>query len=206
MEVLISVFVLSIGLIGVAALLPVGRLAIVETVKADRAGTVGRAGQHTVKTCRLLDSRYWTDSSGNPAPNADVGGGSFAVDPFVTGLYPNSSVPAAFGGTAVQRYPLQYYDTNKPPQPHPWTLSMVDQLFRCQDDLSFSSSAAGVRPSGLVNASSGTLQYAGDYSWFFTVTPMAAENALRSSESGYPACFKSPYHYLVSVVVCYKRI
>ncbi len=44
MEVLISTFVMSIGLLGLAALIPVGRFAIVQTGKADRAGACGRAG------------------------------------------------------------------------------------------------------------------------------------------------------------------
>ena len=44
MEVLISTFVLSIGLLGLAALIPVGRFAIVQTAKSDRAGACGRAG------------------------------------------------------------------------------------------------------------------------------------------------------------------
>ena len=48
LEVLISVFVLSVGLMGMAALLPVGRYAIVETGKADRAGTA--AGPHCTRS------------------------------------------------------------------------------------------------------------------------------------------------------------
>ena len=43
MEVLISIFVLSIGLLGVAAIIPLGQLALWETAKADRCGACGRA-------------------------------------------------------------------------------------------------------------------------------------------------------------------
>ena len=43
MEVLISIFVLSIGLLGVAALIPLGQMALWETAKADRCGACGRA-------------------------------------------------------------------------------------------------------------------------------------------------------------------
>ena len=48
MEVLISVFVLAVGLLGMAALIPVGRMAMVETGKHDRSGSAGRALLRTV--------------------------------------------------------------------------------------------------------------------------------------------------------------
>ena len=50
LEVLISVFVLSIGLLGVAAVIPLGYHQIVEATKADRAASCGRAGLHAVRT------------------------------------------------------------------------------------------------------------------------------------------------------------
>ena len=92
MEVLISIFVLSLGLIGCGGCLPVGRFAIMETVKSDPAGNCGRAGLHVVKTCRMLDSRLWSNNT------ADISGASFLVDPLGTlnGL-------GSFGGTPVQR-------------------------------------------------------------------------------------------------------
>jgi Prokaryotic N-terminal methylation motif len=59
MEVLISIFVLSIGLLGVAALIPLGQLALWETAKADRCGACGRAALREIQVSRLLDFRYW---------------------------------------------------------------------------------------------------------------------------------------------------
>ena len=55
------------------------------------------------------------------------------------------------------------------------------------------------------NSNQPTPQYAGDYSWFFTVTPSPGETTLRQTEQNYPAYSKSLYSYTVSVVVCYKR-
>ena len=43
LEVLAAIGVLSIGLLGLAALLPIGRYTIGEATKADRAGQCGRA-------------------------------------------------------------------------------------------------------------------------------------------------------------------
>ena len=58
-EVLISVFVLSVGMLGLAALLPVGRMTILETTKADRSGDCGRAALRDLKIRRMLDSEAW---------------------------------------------------------------------------------------------------------------------------------------------------
>jgi len=67
MEVLIGTFVLSVGMLGLAALIPIGRFAIVETGKADRAGACGRAGLRELKVQRMLDPTtwWWYDSAAN---------------------------------------------------------------------------------------------------------------------------------------------
>jgi hypothetical protein len=54
LEVLVSMFILSLGLLGVAALIPVGKLALVETDKSDRGGACGRAGLYLVESQRML--------------------------------------------------------------------------------------------------------------------------------------------------------
>jgi len=100
LEVLISVFVLAIGLLGLAALIPVGRYAIVETGKADRSAACGRAGLREIKIRGMLDPTTWVNYTANnsPIPNTPtqpdntgriaLGGGatlsygeSFAIDP-----------------------------------------------------------------------------------------------------------------------------
>ncbi len=70
MEVLISIFVLSIGLMGVAALIPVGRFSLVETGKADRSAACGRAALREIKVRKMLErTRTATD---NPAQEVDM--------------------------------------------------------------------------------------------------------------------------------------
>ena len=49
MEVLISVFILSIGLLGVAAMIPLGALSLRDTAKSDYTGACGRAGIHELE-------------------------------------------------------------------------------------------------------------------------------------------------------------
>ena len=59
LEVLIAVFVLSVGLMSVAALVPVGRWNINQTGKADRSSACGRAAQRHVKVSGMLDPVMW---------------------------------------------------------------------------------------------------------------------------------------------------
>ncbi len=53
---LISIFIISVGLLGVASLIPAGKLRMVEANKSDRTGACGRAGLHEVKISGMLDT------------------------------------------------------------------------------------------------------------------------------------------------------
>ena len=79
MEVLISIFVLSVGLLGLAALIPVGNYSALETGKADRAGMCGRAAIRDLKVRRLLEPAFWNDWQQNR--NVLATGWAFALDP-----------------------------------------------------------------------------------------------------------------------------
>ena len=55
LEVLIAIFVVAFGLLGIAAVIPLGRITIFETAKADRCGAAGRAALREIRTRRMLD-------------------------------------------------------------------------------------------------------------------------------------------------------
>ncbi len=74
LEVLISIFVMAVGLMGVAALIPIGTFAVSETTKADRSAAMGRAAIHEVRVRDMLEPfrpdgnpRWYTAKSGLPA-------------------------------------------------------------------------------------------------------------------------------------------
>jgi hypothetical protein len=62
LEVLISIGILMFGLTAVAMLIPIGKLAMVETNKSDRTGACGRAALHDLKVRNLLSTTAWTPS------------------------------------------------------------------------------------------------------------------------------------------------
>ncbi len=198
LEVLAAIGVLSIGLLGLAALLPAGRYTIGEATKADRAGQCGRAALRDVVVRRMLDSTNWTANPISPS-----GPQSFLIDPLgvTNGLgakLANVTSGSATVTTSVPRISLASLNT----------APLAAAAFTATDDLLVnmpSNMNLKLLPSGLasvsgplvqdgrpLNLSSGTLgavDYAGQYTWFLTVTPQAG----------------STTRFTVSVVVCYNR-
>lgn len=59
LEVLISIFVILVGLLGVVALIPIGHHSMLQATKADRAAACGRAALREIRVRRMLDSTRW---------------------------------------------------------------------------------------------------------------------------------------------------
>lgn len=90
MEVLISMFVLAVGLLGVAALIPAGRHEIVEAAKLDNAAMVGRAAFRDMQVRGFLNPAGWV---------AYPGTWSAVYDPVADPVEPFQAYdPSAAGG------------------------------------------------------------------------------------------------------------
>lgn len=182
MEVLISIFVLSIGMLGVAALIPVGRWTLVETGKADRAGACGRAAMREVKARRMLyglgqlntGSLDYRDTSWYrwQFVNTSYRTGnyqSFCIDPL--GVARLNSVGA--NTTQTDRFPCRGMNTSDSslyfsmprltlylPATSSTTMSLAaaERIFRATDDLDFFLPPdRGVRPRPKVMFDNGVL-------------------------------------------------
>jgi hypothetical protein len=215
MEVLISIFVLSIGLLGVAAIIPLGQMALWETAKADRSGACGRAAMREIQVSRLLDFRYWywtpgptlpvksfwgfyppfnTSTSTIPDDYSHVAAGSnldslpFVIDP----LGRERGLPEMFGQISSNVFLPRRTLRTMPLTPAGAPQQLINgQLFFWSDDLPFDAPKNSIaRPTLLPTTSKG------DYSWFFTVMPAATEMTL-------PVAQRRLFN--VSVAVCYKR-
>lgn len=70
LEVLISMFILLVGLLGVGALIPVGKLEVSQADQYDRTGAVGRAAFREIKVRGMLraDAGCLALSAGNTGP------------------------------------------------------------------------------------------------------------------------------------------
>ena len=100
LEVLVSVFILTVGLLSVVSLIPVGTHNMLQTTKLDRGSALARAAMREVKTMGLLDRHLWMDAAPLPplatrSPIADQikFGQNFAVCPIVPVI--------PFGGVAT---------------------------------------------------------------------------------------------------------
>jgi hypothetical protein len=243
MEVLISIFVLSVGLLGVAAIIPLGQLALWETAKADRCGACGRAALREIQVSRLLDFRYWywTPNKSPNLPNPGFAGNywgcyppfktantipddfatvsscsdsmPFVIDP----LGRAKGLPEVFGPASLPKFsiflprrtlrilPLAASSTySQPPQQ-----TINPDLFYWSDDLPFDIVKNSVARPTLVKTSTGVVTTSlGDYSWFFTVMPVASESRINYATTPptvVPLPVASRRLFNVSVAVCYKR-
>lgn len=218
MEVLIAMFVLSIGLLGVATLIPVGRFAIVATGKADRSGACGRAALSEIKVRQMLDYRFWAapgavkptwwaavenynSPPGTTPPPAGIPSlDAFAIDPLgvIRGSPPN--LGGATTGAVIPRITLKSFPSPSGP---PMTFDQADRIFTWHDDLEFSlpkdikppPPGESKRPRANLNVG-GLPEIAGSYSWLVTVAPAGAEAKLAAADKTL---------FSVSVVVCYRR-
>src|SRR5574340_209344 len=187
-EVLISIFILSVGLMGVAALIPVGRFEVVQAAKMDRAAVAGRAAFREVKIRGLLRPEQWYV----PDPSKFDPSRPFVIDPLGVGwsLPPCPAMPN--GGPQMQRLSLR-----GPGNPPCMRLPAADRIFTSRDDLYFEMpDDPDALP--LARFSAGDVRsIEGNYSWMLTVTPVVD---MRTPQ---PVIVKGLH--TVAVAVFYKR-
>lgn len=161
LEILISVGVLSIGLLGVISLIPAGQFALSKTTQADRSTACARAAKVRVEIDGMIDPsqwKYWDTGSGiwafynpygpNPVPTTQIMAGSTIVfDPFFIAyaIADNQIVPAVNfpmnGGTTPNFIYLNRFSTENlldastgfSPEEG---IALCEQIFRWADDTS----------------------------------------------------------------------
>ena len=72
LEVLIAIFLLMVGLLGLAVLIVVGKLTLMQVERSDRTAACGHAAVHEIKVRNLLNYTIWRDSTGALIPPSDV--------------------------------------------------------------------------------------------------------------------------------------
>lgn len=188
LEVLIGIFVLAFGLLGIAAIIPAGRITVAETAKADYCGSVGRAALREIRLRRMLypaqtpsgDSLYWADPTGKsvapqpPWPNNKTLV-SFCVDPLLAA----AARAAGDDGSSVSTFPFNdstdqsnsnvplplprvtFLPGTTPPSSSPGPvmfLSMAQRIFVCGNDLALDNFPGKFRPRRLYTYSAGRVQ------------------------------------------------
>jgi hypothetical protein len=160
-EVLISMFVLMIGLLGVAAMIPAGRHEILEGAKIDNATAVGRAAFRDLKIRGYLNPANWRDVGDTPILQNNLTfqysntfeQGTPGVTPAVAIDPLGITAPAmSYGdtfpyGAGAQLFLTRIYSDqyvgSMPPYPDPTRRLFSELTFRSNDDLLFTPSTAG---------------------------------------------------------------
>lgn len=222
LEVLIAMFILTVGMLGIAAVVVIGNASALRAMVADRVASVGRNALAEVRTREMLDATRWMNVDGTPViANRDVAlppGEAFCIDP----LYVSAMVTQGVPLTDLARFP---YDTtvlsmrrvslNIAPNPNQPQLVLSnrrlwERLFVAEDDLVYDAATLS-RPRLVFRTDTGATlpiptvpgdtgagnplypDYQGMYSWMVTVVPQV------------PGLGESQQKYLVSVVVFRNR-
>lgn len=103
LEVLISIGVLSVGVLGAASLLPMATYFQNDAVRYDRGGTLGQQAFHDLQIKNYLSPRRWIFvDPGNPVASSLLGAGQFASSSNYTPLSAFVIDPHGFSYAAMQ--------------------------------------------------------------------------------------------------------
>lgn len=184
LEVLFAVFILSMGMLGLGALIPVGNFQVSEGLRADHAAACARSAFREIEARGLLNPALWKHNSGN-AP-AFISGGqaqwpTFMLDPLarvrgVDGTYPYAGANAPTMGRMTLPGMLPNSDTTEQLK----AISLAEAVFRWRDDLV--GGEEGERPRYLGGGNPDTAAptalapFTGDYSWMAMITPSLVDS------------------------------
>ena len=167
-EVLMSIFILSVGLLGMASLIPVGGYQVAEAIKSDRSAAVGRAAFNEVRMRGLLDPRAWRN--GNDVDTRRP----FVIDPL--GADQNGGLNALFRNSN-QLVELLWPDANDVDRQR-----LARHIFKSHDDLIFVPHEKPDNPPRQILGNSGKRPSGDRYSWLVTVVPVGSEASGQSTQ------------------------
>jgi len=224
LEVLVSMFIILFGLLGVAALLEVGRSEMGSATRLDRAMTCGRSALAEVKIRGMADPNRWVARYDTNTPYTNWSGGSvtpqwaavsamenslqhyqaYVIDPlYITQFLtdnPGANDQQITDNTARFPYtsgaPLFMGRCSLDAVPTAALFPYFDRMFVWPDDQVFNIPRdPAERPTRQVDAA-GIGQFEGNYSWMVTVCPVP-------TEVGQTVADRSLYE--VSAVVFHQR-
>ncbi len=201
LEVLVAVFVLTLGLMGIAMVIPAGRSLMVEAAKSDRGSACGRAALNDVQIRRWDRPDLWKQKWGShgyksavinsseysPAPSRRglIYGETFFLDPYFT-LYDTNDTTATIRHFPYAPYPTREFGTVDRQWPERALARRVgfsipevvaERLTTWADELIFSLEADNARPRQSYTCSDGL-------NW--SVPPLPGDESAIVTSGAYP--------------------
>lgn len=147
LEVLVASFILLFGLMGVAAMFPVGQLYVAEATRHDTASSVGQAAFNDIQVRGLLNPEMWI--------GVDTTADTHLIDPLAgVGDFPH-------GGGALKR--VTYNGMTAP---------LAQNIFQSRDDLVVELPDDPDLPAFQPTLGGPTRAFNGQYSWMFMAQQM----------------------------------
>ncbi len=204
LEVLFAVFILSMGMLGLGALIPVGNYQVSQGLRSDHAAACARAAFRQIEACGLLNSDFWRAAPGNQPDfvNNDTQWPTFILDPLFRArggqaVYPSDEAPLNIERLTLTR--MEYSTDNDERQK---AIALAESIFRWRDDLPGGEN--GERPVLIgSDPTTSVSPHEGNYSWMAMITPSPLESTV-AAKLGNPAQAKR-LMYNVAVIVFYKR-
>ncbi len=192
LEVLVSIFILSVGLLGVAALIPIGNSQVIKGAIAHRGSELGERVYREIRLRGWLRTDMWLRADGSPAVEEKTGQlvqGLFdravAIDPYTAAVSPGTTI---FPRNSQTPMPLLTFK-QAPDQPQKMSLQLAKLISVSSDNLVFQRPSDGNRPAIQRLNRTGTKRLSESlYSWMMTLSPVPNDRGT----------------YLLSVVVFYR--
>jgi hypothetical protein len=209
--VLISMFILAVGLLSIASLLPVGGYQVQKAMIDDRKSTVGQNAFHEFRTRGMANAENWMGlpmalQAGQTFPRPT----SVAIDPLgltapvsvgsnISKLFPRAT-PTAVGAPAMARVGLKFVSHQNPVVAH----QIAQQIFMARDDTVHEkhptdSDGPAISKWEVDNVGQPVRrQFEGNFSWLATLTPAYFDVTPKG-----PWVWPTEYH--LSIAIYFKR-
>ncbi len=140
LEILVAIFILSVGLLGVASLIPVGNSEVIKASIAHRSAETGLRAFREMRLRGYLNPQNWL-AGGTAIVDPETGvmqsqfaGKPFVIDPLTVQSGGGNAIPGVNMTTLTLRSAMATEDNKSAP---PMTSSVAERVFVGQDNLMF---------------------------------------------------------------------
>lgn len=197
-EVLVSMFILSVGLLGIASLLPLGQRQAALADQQDRLSSLGQNAIRSFRTRGYSNSAFWIKGESNTNPTAGFFTTPILIDPLMAIAQNKGQVPHT-GANLFPRYSVKPATTTATRL----TAAGAEAIFQSRDDVIVT---PGTTPESATTAKFDTAvrrDYQGEYSWAAMIAP-TSPGVKPLSVSGYGVPY-SEQSCQLSIIVFYRR-
>jgi len=190
-EVLVSIFILAVGLLSIAALLPVGQSEVGKAEIDERKAIVAQNAYRSFRTRGMANPANWFHVNFKSNPQDIPFNQPLFLDPTWYSENPinNTRVPQGGGGLPFLRLTLKGQPIGNTPQ-YALTPAAAEAIFASRDEILFDPSTEIDDPPLLRNDQDTTpggnplrRQFAGNYSWMAMLQPLPGQQQLLPSPS-----------------------